>query len=100
MMNCPEDIHDIQMDRVLASSTVIAPRRVPRPVMSNVFEVSVSLPPEDCFINLVSHTLPSSTTESFLSNNSSNPHKEQPILTPPPQGKITLNFPAEESNFS
>ena len=37
MMNCPEDMHDIQTDRVIASSTVIAPRRVPRPVMSSVF---------------------------------------------------------------
>ena len=69
MMNCHEDIQDIQTVRELASSTVIGPSRAPRPVMSRVFEVSVSLPPEDCFINLASDTLPSGTTESVLSIN-------------------------------
>ena len=86
MMNCHEDIQDIQTVRELASSTVIGPSRAPRPVMSRVFEVSVSLPPEDCFINLASDTLPSGTTESVLSINSSTSQsqREDQILTPTP----------------
>ena len=86
MTNCPENIQDIQTARELASSTVLGPRTAQRTVMSRIFEVSVSLPPEDCFINLVSDTLPSDTTEPSMTINSSTSQSqtEDPILTPPP----------------
>jgi hypothetical protein len=55
-------------------------------LLSRVFEFSVSLPPEDCFINLASDTLPSGTTESVLSiySSTSQSQTEDPILIPPP----------------
>ena len=72
--------------------------------MSSVFEVSVSLPPEDCFINLVSDTLPSDTTGPSMTINSSTSQSqtEDPILTPPPctpphpakRGRATLSSPS------
>ena len=54
--------------------------------MSRIFEVSVSLPPEDCFINLVSDTFPSDTIEPSMTINlsTSQSQTEDPILTPPP----------------